>query len=279
MSTLPKYKTLVLSVPVEGVLHVEFNRPKKLNAMNPQMWKDLGDCFTTVSTNSNIRAIVLSGAGKGFTAGLDLMEYAGDFGNGGEGVDAARRAFGFLEVVKAMQGQVSAIEACRVPVIAAVHGPCYGAGIDVITAADVRFCSADAVFSVKEVDIALAADVGTLQRLPKVVGNQSWVHDVCLSARPFAAAEAKEFGLVSRVVEGSREQVVAAAVKYAQLIASKSPVAVSGTKNVLKYSRDHSVEDGLKYVGVWNAAMAQTEDMVKAAEEFLSKKKAVYAKL
>ncbi|KAJ3114903.1 hypothetical protein HK100_001523 [Physocladia obscura] len=211
------------------------------------MWRELRECFSTLTNVfPDARAVVVSGVGRGFTAGLDLSDAALGASNG----DPARAGFGFLDVVYSLQASLSAIETCRIPVIAAVHGPCIGAGIDLITACDVRYAAVNTVFSVKEVDVGLAADVGTLQRLPKVVGNSSWVHEICLTARNFTAAEALEHQLVSKVVDGSVEQVLEVAIKIASLIAEKSPVAVAGTKNVLKYSRDHSVEDGLKYVGV-----------------------------
>ncbi|KAJ3067465.1 putative enoyl CoA hydratase [Podochytrium sp. JEL0797] len=247
-------QTLLLSTPSPGVLHVQLNRPSKLNAMSRQyepttMWKDLGACFASASSNTDIRAIVLSGAGKAFTSGLDLMDFADSFSSDGD-KDPARRAFDFLDLVQSMQENISAAEKCRQPVIAAIHGPCIGGGIDLITACDVRFAASDAVFSVKEVDIALAADVGTLQRLPKVVGNASWVKDICLTARLFPAQEALTHQLVSRVVEGSRDAVLRAAFETAARIAEKSPVAVVGTKNVLNYSRDHAVEDGLRDIEI-----------------------------
>ncbi|KAI9331152.1 ClpP/crotonase-like domain-containing protein [Obelidium mucronatum] len=275
-SNLPTYETLMLSTPSPDVIHVQLNRPQKLNAMSKQMWRDISSCFTAISVTTSIRAVVLSGSGRGFTAGLDLFDFVNAFKTSG---DCARNALEFLELVKWMQESITAVEKCRQPVIAAVHGPCVGGGIDLITACDIRYASKDALFSVKEVDIGLAADVGTLQRLPKVVGNQSWVHEICLTGRNFSSMEAETYQLISRVVDGSRDEVVAAALKTAELIASKSPVAVVGTKNVLKYSRDHSVEEGLRYVGLWNASMIQTEDTTIAATASMSKSKAVYSKL
>ncbi|KAI8835173.1 ClpP/crotonase-like domain-containing protein [Chytriomyces cf. hyalinus JEL632] len=275
MTPFPNYETLRVSMPFPHVAHVELNRPKKLNAFNTAMWTEIGACFRAISDDTSIRSVVLSGgSAKGFTAGLDLSDFAPV-----QGEDAARAGLVFMQLVRGLQESLTAIEKCRQPVIAAVHGPCIGAGIDAITACDVRVCASDTVFSVREVDVGLAADVGTLQRLPKVVGNQSWVHDVCLTARNFGAKEAFDFQLVSEVVEGGCAGVLECAFKKAVLIAEKSPVAVVGTKNVLKYSRDHSVEDGLNYVGVWNASAIQTEDMMRAAGAAMSKTKATFSKL
>ncbi|KAI8616186.1 dienoyl-CoA isomerase [Chytriomyces sp. MP71] len=276
---LQTVETVRVTVPHEGVAHVELNRPTKLNAFNHQMWADVGACFRALHSNADVRCIVLSGGdAKGFTAGLDLFDVAASFG-GLKDMDPARAGFAFLEIARPLQESLSSIEKCRIPVIAAVHGACIGAGIDAITACDVRICSSDAYFSVREVDVGLAADVGTLQRLPKVCGNQSWVHDVCLTARNFSAKEAYENQLVSQVVDGGRDAVLLVAFEKARLIASKSPVAVAGTKNVLKYSRDHSVEEGLEYVRVWNAFAINSEDMMKAASASMQKKAAKFSKL
>ncbi|KAJ3385689.1 hypothetical protein HDU84_002083 [Entophlyctis sp. JEL0112] len=261
---MSKYETLRTSTPVPNVLLVELNRPAKLNAMNKtlnttnadvvarRMWRELRELFGAVSADADVRCIVVSGGphSRGFTTGLDLVDFVADASHVG-GSDPARAAFAFFDTVSAMQASLTAMETCRQPVIAAVHGACIGAGIDLITACDVRYAAADSVFSVREVDVGLAADVGTLQRLPKVVGNASWVHEVCFTARAFSASEALSQQLVSKVVDGGHDAVVKAAIATAALIAEKSPVAVTGTKNVLKFSRDHSVEDGLKYVAVW----------------------------
>jgi delta(3,5)-delta(2,4)-dienoyl-CoA isomerase len=160
-----------------------------------------------------------------------------------------------------------------------VHGFCYGLGVDVSSAADVRVCAADARFSVREVDIGLAADIGTLTRLPRCVGSASWVKEVCLSAREWGADEAGRVGFVSRVVPGSRDEVLAEAVRVAELIASKSPVAVWGTKEILDWSAERGTDDGLRYTAIWNAAMLQTDDVKKALLSGLRRTKPVFGKL
>ena len=174
--------------------------------------------------------------------------------------------------------------------LAALHGFCFGLGIDIALCADVRICTPSTRFAVKEVDIGLAADIGTLSRISKVVGCGSWVRDICLSAREFLGAEAKEFGLVSWVgaggedralkqVDGGKEEMMTEALRWAKLVSEKSPVAVQGTKEILEWSRDRTVDDGLRYTAVWNAAALQTGDVAEAMSKGMQRKKATFAKL
>lgn len=210
------------------------------------MWLELGNLFTDLSSNSSVLAIVLSGSNpKAFTAGLDTTTFAAGplFQTQGSG-DPARQSHALRAFITTFQDCLTAVKKCSKPVIAAIHGHCLGLGVDLSLCADVRYAAADTAFAVKEVDLGLAADVGTLSRMPKVVGNGSWIWDVCLSGRGFQAQEAKEMGLVSRVCEGGAKEVVGEALKWAVLVASKSPVAVAGTKEILQWSWDRSVEDG-----------------------------------
>ncbi|KAM0803138.1 ClpP/crotonase-like domain-containing protein [Usnea florida] len=160
-------------------------------------------------------------------------------------------------------------------VIIVLHGLSYGIAIDIASCADIRLCTSGTTFSVKEVDVGIAADLGTLSRLPKIVGNASWVKDVCMSARPFSADEALTVGFVSRVVEDRTED----ALRMAEVLADKSPVAVQGTKEVLNYARDHGVGDSLRQTGTWNAASIQTRDVVEAVEAWRKKRSARFEKL
>jgi len=176
------------------------------------------------------------------------------------------------------QDCITKIEQCEKPVIILLHGISYGLSIDISTACDIRLCTRDVRFAVKEVDIGLAADIGTLTRLPKVVGNHSWVKEVCYTARDFGADEAMQVGFVSRVAE-SKEEGRKMALEMCRKIAEKSPVAVMGTKEVLNYSRDHSTEDGLRYTAIWNAGMLQTADVKSAMLSGLQKGKPKFAKL
>uniref|UniRef100_A0A1I7U8M4 Delta(3,5)-Delta(2,4)-dienoyl-CoA isomerase, mitochondrial n=1 Tax=Caenorhabditis tropicalis TaxID=1561998 RepID=A0A1I7U8M4_9PELO len=251
------------------VYKVSLNRPSKFNALNMEIWKEIGDCFQWIDEDSDCRVVILQGEGKHFCSGLDLGGVS--FLNEDDGdKDSARKGRAILKTIKFMQKQFTYIDECSKPVIVAMHGYCLGAAIDISTACDVRVSTKDAILSVKEVDIGMAADVGTLNRLPKVVGNHSWIKDICLTARHFSAGEALQFGLLSRVFD-TREEMINEVQKMAKLIASKSPVGVQGTKNVLNYARDHTIENSLNYVATWNMSQLFTDDLIKASMASFSK--------
>ncbi|KAL5399429.1 hypothetical protein PMIN06_001422 [Paraphaeosphaeria minitans] len=273
-----KYEYFNVTFPAEYVAHVEINRPEKLNAFVEQMWLNLSAIFKRLSHDSNIRSIILTGSGdRAFTAGLDVTAASqGTLSQSSS--DSARTATALRRHIFEFQGCITALEKCEKPIIAALHGISYGLALDISLACDIRLCAADTRFSIKEVDIGLAADIGTLSRLPKAVGNFSWVKDVCLSARIFGSDEAEKVGLVSGVY-GGKAEVVSEGLKLASLIASKSPVAVQGTKEILNYSRDRSVEEGLRYTAVWNQAMLQTQDVKDAMLSGLQKKTPRFSKL
>ncbi|KAL8858992.1 MAG: hypothetical protein Q9178_004473 [Gyalolechia marmorata] len=197
--------------------------------------------------------------------------------------DPARLARSLLTHITTFQESITSLEKCPKPIIAVLHGYCFGLGIDLSLCADVRICTPDAKFAVKEVDLGLAADIGTLTRLGKVTGSESWVKDVCLSGREFGAEEARGWGFVSRVTdgegEGGKEGCVREAVRWAEIVAGKSPVAVQGTKELVNWSRDRSVADGLRYTAVWNSAMLQTEDVGRAMRAGVGRKKPRFEKL
>lgn len=249
------------------------------------MWLEFKTIFDTLSRDSETRAIILSGAGdRAFTTGLDVQAASQSgalqqqAGTTPKTVDVARKAVEIKRHVEEFQNCISSVEKCEKPVICVMHGYSLGLAMDISTCADIRICSADTKFAVKEVDIGLAADIGTLTRLPKVVGNFSWVKDVSLSARIFGAEEAYRVGYVSQVVE-TKEKAIQAALKMAELIASKSPVAVQGTKELLNHARDHTVADSLRYTGVWNSAAIQTSDVQRAMLSGLKKTKPRFEKL
>lgn len=271
-----KFETLAVTSPSEHVLEVRLNRPNKLNAMNRAFWREIRECFQAISTETEWRSVVVTAAGKMFTAGLDLKDHADGFF--GDQDDVGRAAYHQRIHVKQYQDSFTALEECPIPVIACIHNGCYGGGVDLACAADIRLCSRDTVFCIKEVDVGLAADVGTLQRLPKIVGNESLVREWAYTARTVPAVEAQSCGLVSRVCP-DREAVREAGLEMARLIAAKSPIAVAGTKRHLVFSRDHTVQQGLEYVATWNAAMLQSHDLVDAMQASVTKKPPIFSKL
>ncbi|XP_028320934.1 delta(3,5)-Delta(2,4)-dienoyl-CoA isomerase, mitochondrial isoform X1 [Gouania willdenowi] len=264
------YTTLSICRPTPSITHVELHRPEKRNAMNKAFWREMVQCFNEISDDSDCRVVLVSGAGKIFTAGIDLMDMASDVLQP-DGDDTARISWNLRRTITKYQETFSVIERCPKPVLVAVHGACVGGGVDLITACDIRLCTQDAWFQVKEVDVGLAADVGTLQRLPKVIGSRSLVNELALTARKMYADEAKSSGLVSRVFP-DKDALMAGALEMAEEISARSPVAVQGTKINLIYSRDHSVAEGLDYMALWNMSMLQTNDVMKSAQASMEKK-------
>ncbi|OQN96709.1 hypothetical protein B0A48_17133 [Cryoendolithus antarcticus] len=270
-----------LTFPGSHTAVVEINRPSKLNAFTEPMFHSLGQIFSSLSTNPEVRCIILTAAGtRAFTAGLDVTaaSTSGPLANTPSNVDPARKAFRLRRHILDLQGCVTEIEKATQPVIGVFHGISYGLAIDVATCCDIRICSADVRFAVKEVDIGLAADVGTLTRIVKAGLPMSFVKDVCLTARDFGAQEALRVGFVSEICEG-KDAAVARAKEIAAVIGSKSPVAVGTTKEVVNFSRDHSVEDGLNYIAIYNAAMLQTKDVDSAMLAGIRKTKPTFSKL
>ncbi len=252
------------------------NNPDKRNAMNPDFWRELPIAMKALSADENVRAVVIAARGPHFTAGLDLKTMGGTISGGGSGEptsEAARRS-ALRREIRHLQGSITAVADCPKPVIAAVHGYCIGGGIDLITACDVRLCSADSVFSVRETRIAIVADVGTLQRLPGIVGR-GIAYELALTGDDFDAERALGIGLVNDVL-GDGSATVKAAQEMAARIARNSPLAVQGTKQVLRYCEGKSVEEGLEYVATWNASFLQSDDLREAMSAFLQKREPTF---
>jgi enoyl-CoA hydratase/carnithine racemase len=239
-----------------GVAHVELAREQKLNAMDAEMFAAIGETFRSLGSDSSVRAILLSARGRHFTAGLDL-QYAGSQFAPSE--DAGRAAEARLRHIYWLQDCFSAVEAARAPVIVAVHGGCVGAGVDLASACDIRIAAADAFFQVAEVDVAITADLGTLQRLVHLIPD-GLVRELAYTGRRMDAEEALRSGLVNRI-EQDREAAIGAGLALAQAIAAKSPLAVAGAKMSLNYGRGRTVEDGLRHVALWNASALATGDL------------------
>lgn len=232
------------------------------------MWKEIGQAFRKLGTfGDGCRCILLTGKGKGFCAGIDITDetfFSGiNITQNDDTVDFARRALALKSQIVEMQSAFSAVEQCAVPVVATIHGACVGAGVDLVCCADVRVCSPNSKFSVREVRLGLAADVGTLQRLPKLVGFSSRVRELCLTGEDFMADEAFRIGFVSRVSK-SDENLFDTANEVVSQIVRHSPVAVAVTKLSLNYSKDHSVAEGLEHIALQNSAALMTDDLVKS---------------
>lgn len=252
------------------VTWLSFNRPEKRNTMTLEVFESLTRFFTEFDADPDVRVVVIKAEGKSFSAGLDLVEAGNMFSvtPGADSREENRR--------KIMQAQESnnAIERCRKPVIAAVHSHCIGGGVDMISACDIRIASEGAVFAVRETKMALVADLGTLQRLPYIIGH-GWFRELALTGRNFSAAEALEMGFITHICK-DRESLYEEAGKLASEIAACSPLAVQGTKDAIIYSRDHGVHAGLAYAAQKNAALLPCEDVMEAFAAFMEKRPPEY---
>lgn len=258
-----------------GIAHLEMANAEKANAMSPDFWGDLPRIVQALGADPNVRVIVLSGQGKHFTGGMDLAAFQGIMALTQR--EPGRAAFALRDLIMRLQSALSALEDVRVPVIAAIHGVCLGGGIDLITAADIRIATANAQFGIEEIHVGMAADVGTLQRLPKLI-PLGIVRELTYTGRRFSAQEAKEWGLVNSVHDG-REAMLDAAFDLARQIAAKSPLAIAGAKQSLTYARDHSVAEGLEQIATWNAGMLRPDDLMKAAQAKMSRQDAEFDNL
>ena len=266
-----------LDYSVDGAIaRVTLNRPHELNTMNKAFWTELITVFEAIDADPAIRAVVIASTGKHFTAGLDLGMAAASLG-GGEPVDPGRAREAFRRHVKDLQETFNVVDRCRVPVIAVVQGGCIGGGVDFVTACDIRICTENAFFTIQEVNIAIVADVGTLQRIPYLL-PQGLVRELAYTGRRFPAAEARQYGFVNSV-EADHQAAIAAALAMARTIAAKSPLVVTGIKQVLNEGRSQTIEQGLEYVALWNAGMLQGEDVPNAVRAQMAKQEAVFADL
>lgn len=279
-------KSVTPEIPQSAVLAVEIadhvatvwlDRPTKLNAFAPEFWEDLPRIMDHLGTDPAVRAIVIQGRGRAFSAGIDLVAFGpsmmgggGLNGSGDQPLSPVAQRRDLYRSIKHLQQTFNSIADCPKPVIAAVHGVCLGAGVDLITACDIRFASEDAVFSVRETKIAMVADVGTLQRLPKII-DPGRVAELVFTGKDFGASEAYDMGLVSRVCE-SVEDVQQQAHELAREIAANSPLVVEGAKAVLKAGENRSIDEALDYMALWNAAFIASNDFTEAISAFIEKR-------
>ena len=257
----------------DHVAHLRLSRPDELNTMIPEFWAELPEIVTRLSDDAGARAVVISSTGKHFSAGMDLSVFAGGEPEGEAGrVRARMRA-----TAKRLQWSFTALEKARMPVLAAVQGGCIGGAVDLVTAADLRYCSADAWFCVMETNIGMTADVGTLQRLGKVI-PEGVARELAFTGRRMPAARAFEVGLVQQVYD-DHDALVAGTLETAREIASKSPLAIWGIKVAMNFARDHSVDDSLDQIATWQSGMFQPGDMMEAFAAKAEKRDPVFPDL
>ena len=243
------------------------NRPDKMNAFSPDLWEDLPRAVEELMADSEVRVLVVAARGRAFTVGIDL-NMLGELTPATGSPAAAKQAL--FRRLKELQKTFSSLEDCPVPVIAAIHGWCIGAGMDLVTACDIRLASADAIFSVRETRMAMVADMGTLERLPKVVSAGA-VAELVYTGKDIDAARAEQIGLVNQVYADPRA-LLTGAREWAGQIAANSPLAVQGAKAVLAAEQGRSVTEGLDYVALWNAAFLESDDLTEAVDAFAERR-------
>jgi enoyl-CoA hydratase len=272
VSSLPDYKSF--NVTLENkVAHVQFSRPEAMNSMDKAFWQELPACMRDIESQTDARVIVISSTGKHFSAGMDLSVFS-DTSTMPQSKDQSRMAEGLRRLVLQLQAALSALEEIRLPVLTAIQGGCIGGALDLVCASDSRYCTADAYFTIKETELGMTADVGTLQRLPKLI-PAGIVKELAFTGRKFAAGEAQQFGLVNRVYD-DQESMLVGVMEIATQIAVNSPLAVTGCKEMLNYSRDHTVADSLNYMATWQAGMFRPNDMMKTFQAKAMKTQAEY---
>lgn len=262
------YTSYLLTIE-NHIATVSFNRPKKANSLHAEAWEELKAIFQHLHQTPEVRVIILRGEGKHFCAGIDLSMLMG-LQQFQEISCAARKREKLRDFIFNLQAAITTIEDCRKPVLAAIHGACVGGGLDIISACDMRYCSSDAYFSIKEIDLGLVADIGSLQRLPKIL-PAGIVAEMAYTARNVEGAEAAEINLVNRCYS-DQKTLLAEVQKLAEMIAAKSPVCTRGIKEILLYSRDHSVAESLNYMTAWNASMLLSDDLMEAFAAKVSKR-------
>ena len=254
----------------DNVAQVTLLGPGKGNAMGPAFWAEMPVVFGELDADPGVRAIVLNGSGKNFCFGLDLMAMGASLPSVGGGEVSARSRENFHTNLKGLQRSITAVADCRTPTIAAVHGWCIGGGVDLISAVDIRYASADAKFSVREVKLAIVADVGSLARLPYILSD-GHLRELALTGKDIDAARAEKIGLVNEVLPDA-EAALAAAHATAAEIAANSPLTVRGIKDVLDEQRTDDVAASLRYVAAWNSAFLPSKDLKEAVAAMFEKR-------
>jgi enoyl-CoA hydratase len=258
----------------DGVCEVILRGPGKGNAMGPGFWREMPEVFDELDDDPDVRVVIVRGEGEHFSYGLDLRSMMAELGPHFTGSALARGRTDLLDLIIELQEAFDAVEQCRKPVVAAVHGWCIGGGLDLIAACDVRLCSADARFSLREVKLAMVADLGSLQRLPPIIG-QGYTRELAYTGKDIDAERALRIGLVNDVY-ASPGALLDGARALAREIAQNPPLAVQGIKRVMGYTAEPPVRDGLKYVAGWNAAFLQSNDLQEAMMAFMEKREPTF---
>ena len=256
------------------VAHLVMNRADRMNALDMTFWRELDNVLQQLHQGKEARALVISSTGKHFSAGMSLEAFGGSVSMDDQSAEGRAAIF---DMLGGLQATFTRLETLRIPVIVAIQGGCRGGAVDMVTAACLRYASADAFFCIQEINIGMVADVGTLQRLPKLM-PMAVVKELAYTGRRLSAAKALQYGLVNEVLPDAAA-ALAAAMQAAAEIASKPPVAVWGTKQALHYARDHSVDDALKQMGWLQSGIWSNAHVQQAISAFQQKKSAIFPDL
>lgn len=269
------YKCFEVSI-ADNIAHIVMNRPEKRNAMSIEFWQELPEIVRDIDENAKARVIVLSSTGPVFSAGIDISMFGSDVSGSG---DKNNPVYGmeFLATVKRLQDSFTSLENCRIPVLAAIQGGCYGGGVDLTTACDMRYGTADSFITIFEINVGMTADVGTFPRILNLL-PEGIVRELAYTGRKMHAEEAKTLGFYNAVFE-THEEMMVSVMDTAKQIASKPPMAVHGCKRVIKYGRDHSTEDALDHIAVWNMSMLIPSEMMESMQANAQKRPGNFADL
>lgn len=272
------YQCFDLSIK-DHIAHVVLNRPEKRNSMIPAFWDELPALVREVEDHGEVRVMVISSTGPHFSSGMDTAVFGNSepTNSANPAKHARQKGARFYQNVRRLQETFSSLEQCRIPVIAAIQGGAIGAGVDLITACDLRYACEDAFFSIYEINIGMTADVGTFPRITHLL-PEGIVKELAYTGRRFSASEAKQYGLVNEVYP-DQDALLAGVMAVAREISRKAPLAVHGSKRIINYSRDHSTEDALDYIGIWNASMLQSDEIQEAMAAAAEKRDGDFAEL
>ncbi len=264
-------------IEIQGeIAHIRFARPERFNSMTLDFWNELPKVIDNIDNKGAARVIVISSTGKHFTSGMDLSVFGSNNTLSGNDSPITRGA-GMYELVKRFQNTVSCLENARMPVLAAIQGGCIGGGMDLVTAADMRYATTDAFFCIQEINIGMTADVGTFPRLTRLI-PEGLAKELAYTGRRMTAAEALDAGLINRIYP-NHEEMLSGVMETAQEISKKAPLAIFGTKQIINYSKDHTTSDTLDYISIWNASMLQPKEMQEAIKANAEKRKGNFENL
>ena len=273
------YQCFEVSV-TDHIAHIVMNRPEKRNSMIPAFWNELPQVIADIEAQNEARVIVISSTGPHFTSGMDVSAF-GSSERGTENEDPVKKArlkgARFYGTVQHLQNTFNCLENCRIPVLAAIQGGAIGAGVDLITACDMRYATKDAFLTIYEINIGMTADVGTFPRITNLL-PEGIVKELAYTGRRMPADEAKGHGIINAVYE-SQEEMLEAVMAIAREITRKAPLAIYGSKQIINYSRDHNTADSLDYIGIWNASMLQSDEIQEAFAAAAEKREADFVDL